>query len=234
MIKRFKEIISTNDYVKEHLNKMDNWDVIIADIQQKGRGRYKRQWYSPKGGLWFSTVFTPDFTSKNYPLIPIITGISVVESLKEFDVQAGLKWPNDIILNGKKIGGILSEYVKEKIIIGIGINLNFKNELFNEDLRLTATTIFSESGKKIHKVKLLKIIIKEIRKKTQSINEERKKIKELWENFDAFVGKDIEFIVGDKKYRGKECGIDNDGKLIIRIGEERFKFISGEIKTIRG
>jgi len=229
MIYRFNTLDSTNDYIKKHINELKDWDIIIAKIQARGKGRYKRQWYSPKGGLWFSTIFSPDFESKNYALIPIISGISVVKSLNKFNIKAGLKWPNDIILNNKKIGGILSELVKNRIIIGIGINLNFKNELFNQELRKTATTIFSELNKKISQEKLLKNIIKEIQKNIPLIKKERDKIKELWEKFDIFKGKEIEIISGNKAYKGEECGIDEDGELILNIDGNIQKIISGEI-----
>ena len=229
MIYRFNILSSTNDYTKKHIDELKDWDIVVANAQVKGRGRYQRQWYSPKGGLWFSTIVSPDFMTEDYGLVPIITGISVIKALIKFGVNAGLKWPNDIILKNKKIGGILSELVKNRIIIGIGINLNFKNELFNQELKKIATTIFSELDKRIPQEKLLKNIISEIQKNILLIKKERDKIKELWKKFDIFKGKEIEIISGNKAYKGKEYGIDEDGKLILNIDGNDQKFISGEI-----
>ena len=121
----FNEINSTQDYAKKISLEGENNFVVFSDIQTCGRGRMSRNWQAPLGGLWFS--FDNEFIDKN-GLFTIAIGIATRKVLaKVYNCKVLLKWPNDLIFENKKVGGIICEKVNEKVIVGIGINTNVKN-----------------------------------------------------------------------------------------------------------
>lgn len=122
----FETINSTNTYLKENHNTLDSNTLVIAKTQTLGRGKNNRTWFSPFGGIYFSLLLKQD-NSKN-DILPLISGLAIVKSLSKFNIDTYLKWPNDIILHKKKLGGILVESKISKnskaYIIGIGLNIS--------------------------------------------------------------------------------------------------------------
>ena len=129
---RFAEVDSTNDVARELLarGKLGHGAVILAERQRQGRGRRGRNWESPNGGLWFSVVLFPEITIAELAKISLVSALAVAGALQRFVPSGtGVKWPNDVLLNGRKVAGILlemkGEFDKiEYVIIGIGINVN--------------------------------------------------------------------------------------------------------------
>src|SRR3989338_10621694 len=125
----FKSLESTQDKAKEFAKKNLSNAVIVADVQTKGRGRFKRKWHSAKGGLWMSILLKPKNT-ENLQYLTFIAAIAVVKSIKKIaNLKTSIKWPNDVHFNGKKLCGILTEgdFGKENFaVIGIGLNVNQK------------------------------------------------------------------------------------------------------------
>ena len=141
----FNTIESTNDYAKSIGYEEKEGTVIISETQTKGRGRLGRKWSSKQGeGIYMSIILKPNIELNKPPFLTLIAGASIVKVLNDLEAGALIKWPNDIILNSKKIGGILSELAiaDDKvsfIVIGIGINVNnreFPNEICMQSLRL--------------------------------------------------------------------------------------------------
>ena len=139
---------STNDYAKEIGNKVSGGTLIISEQQTKGKGRLGRVWKSKSGdGIWMSLIIKPKIEPYKAPFLTLVAGASVVKALSNLDVEASIKWPNDIIVHNKKICGILTELSAEMervnyVVIGIGINTN-KSE-FPEDIKEIATSIKQE------------------------------------------------------------------------------------------
>ena len=148
----FDEINSTQDYAKKlYLENHDNF-IIYADSQTKGRGRNGRVWKAPSRGLWFS--FDMDFLDK-CELFTMAIGVLVREVLEEiYNLKVQLKWPNDLILDRKKVGGIICEKVKNKVIVGVGINTNI--DKIEEE---KATTFFNKTGKLVDNYEVMNYII---------------------------------------------------------------------------
>lgn len=141
---RFKELSSTQDYAKKL--EIPPPFVVIAKTQFKGRGKFKRIWYSPKGGLWFTLV---QKNSESIPvsLLPLVVSLSIKETLSKQGMNINIRFPNDLCMNGGKIGGVLVEKWKNKIGIGIGINLNvYDIPLWLEN---KATSVALETGKEL-------------------------------------------------------------------------------------
>ena len=123
-ILRFDEIDSTQDEAKRIASKSVEGTVVISKIQQKGRGKPGSIWFSPSGGLYFSIILKPKIDVIDLLLITKITADVIVSVLRGYNVDAEIKMPNDIMVGGKKICGILVEKTKEALIVGIGINLS--------------------------------------------------------------------------------------------------------------
>ena len=128
--------------------------TVVADEQTEGRGRLLRSWHSPKGtGIWMSIILKPQLPPQKAPQFTLIAAVAVVQAIEEVcGLSPEIKWPNDILLNGRKVTGILTELQAEadkinSIIIGIGMNVNQKAEDFPEELRTIATSLSLEKGK---------------------------------------------------------------------------------------
>jgi len=180
----YDTVKSTNDLAKEKAPGLKNGDIIWALSQTSGRGKGKRSWYSPKGGLWFSIVFKPQRLSKDPNVYTKMASIAVVNVLKRFKVkEVGVKWPNDIYHGKEKLGGILTEILSQgknhTVIVGVGLNVN--NEL-PEDLP-NVTSLFKITGEKISVPQLLKRVSSEIKRLYNFITSgKRNVITNLWRN----------------------------------------------------
>jgi len=167
----FKEIDSTNDFIKKRCLQFNPAEglIVIAEKQTKGRGRYGRQWDSPQGlGLWFSVLFLPDSTRLNdFEWMQL--GVRSCRSgiRKATDIQLEIHWPNDLYFSNKKVAGILTELVRgqrgiRQVVMGIGINVNQTVQDFSPSLREKAISLRMISGRKIGRIQLLVKIVHEL------------------------------------------------------------------------
>ena len=163
----FESIDSTNDYAKKIALKEMDGTVIISEEQTKGRGRLKRKWYSKSmEGIWMSILLKPYIMPQKSSFITLIAGASVIKALNKLGINATIKWPNDIIINNKKVAGILTELSSENdrinyIVLGIGINV--KTTDFSQEISEIATSLYKE-GYKISRVELIVNILNEFEK----------------------------------------------------------------------
>lgn len=180
----YDTVKSTNDLAKEKASELKNGDIIWALSQTNGRGKNKRSWHSPKGGLWFSIVFKPQRLSKDPNVYTKMASIAVVNVLKKFKVKdVGVKWPNDIYYGKKKLGGILTEILSigknHTVIVGVGLNVTNK---LPENVP-NVTSLFEITGEKISIPQLLKRISSEIKRLYNFITSgKRNVITNLWRN----------------------------------------------------
>lgn len=171
-LKKYKKVSSTNKIAKK-IKKPEDWLVIQAEEQEAGYGRKKDYWFSPKGGLYFSVIL-PKSTIEDLQILTILAAFVVAKAVKEnFKAEAMIKLPNDIYLNQKKIGGILTEtVVGEDVkfsIMGIGLNTNI--DKFPKNLENIATSLKIELGKKVNNDKLIKQIVKGLKDQLEAISE---------------------------------------------------------------
>lgn len=233
----FKEIDSTNLYVKKLIkDSIEEGTVVIADIQTKGRGRKNRKWSSHKGGLWFSILLYPDISPKYGMLITMASSISVVQGIESTtDLKTEIKWPNDILINGQKVCGILTELESKKnkisyVIVGIGLNVN--NSL-DDDLKSVATTLKQEVGKQISREELLISILKKYDENYNRVkSEDYNFIRDSWLKYSKIIGKKIQ--VEDEKIveTGVVTDIDDNGFLILDTIHGKTRIVSGDIKYL--
>lgn len=234
----FNEVMSTNTIAKFlSMNGVGNGAVVISEKQTKARGRSGKNWESPLGGVWLSIILNPNVNHSKIPLITLATGVAVENTLKRIDVKnAEIKWPNDILIHGKKVCGILTEAITsfntiESVIIGVGIDANISIENFPEELRENMTTLNDEIGEKVDENLLIKLFLEEFEKiSEQFINEEYETILKEWRKNSYTIGKIVEVHEPfSKPYDGYVLGISRDGSLVVeKIDGTLEKVISGE------
>ena len=234
----FNEVMSTNTIAKFlSMNGVGNGAVVISEKQTKARGRSGKNWESPLGGVWLSIMLNPNVNHSKIPLITLATGVAVENTLKRIGVKnAEIKWPNDILIHGKKVCGILTEAITsfntiESVIIGVGIDANISIENFPEELRENMTTLNDEIGEKVDENLLIKLFLEEFEKiSEQFINEEYETILKEWRKNSYTIGKIVEVHEPfSKPYDGYVLGISRDGSLVVeKIDGTLEKVISGE------
>ncbi|MBC7087729.1 MAG: biotin--[acetyl-CoA-carboxylase] ligase [Tissierellales bacterium] len=216
----FKSINSTNDYAKENFKHLENGTIIIADEQTKGRGRAGRSFLSNNGGLYFSIIHHSKVDISMISIFTQLAAIAVLKALNEFSIDAKVKWPNDIFINGLKACGILTELIETReyhgIIIGIGINVKSNQDEFKK-LNIVATSIEDETKIIIDKeilfnkiVSILKEIISDF-EKTKDFS----KYKSFLIEKSNILGKEIIVQIGNQKYEVKAIDIDDFGNLLV-------------------
>lgn len=232
-IQYYPKLDSTNTKAWELVSEnTENGTVIIADNQLKGRGRQSNKWISiPGKSLTFSIILYPNVLPNQINLYSLIAGLAITDCLIDYDIQAQLKWPNDILINGKKVGGILCESkisggVIKSLVIGIGLNVNEKTTNLPEELRDKATSLTIESEKQYKLEKLLANILNNLEHRVQH-RDEAQLID--WEKRCAHLNQKVTFRSGNKIVTGIFKGLSSIGQAIISINNKEVKFDSGEI-----
>jgi len=233
-IEYFKTLSSTNNYIKKNIDKnFIEGTIVVSDIQTKGRGRKNRFWSSKKGGLWFSVILYPNLPPNKGIFITMSASISIYQSIKEIaGINSTIKWPNDILIDKKKVCGILTEFDAEAdrinyAIVGIGINVNNKVDSNLEDI---ATSLKEESRNKISKVELLKTIIKNFDKNYLRIKEGKYDgIRKDWLSLSKIIDKKIQVTQNKEVITGIVKDVDENGFLILDSERGEKRILSGDI-----
>ncbi|TLS35889.1 biotin--[acetyl-CoA-carboxylase] ligase [Pseudalkalibacillus caeni] len=197
--------------------------IVTAEEQTAGKGRLGRNWHSPKtNGIWVSLILRPKIPPQQAPQLTLLAAVGVVKAIqKETGVLAEIKWPNDVLVNGKKVVGILTELQAESdqiksVIIGMGINVNTSAAEFPDDIKEKATSLRIEAGKELNRASLLRRILEE----TETLYEEYLQngfqvVKLLWESYAVSLGKHIKARTLTGVKEGIARGITNDGVLLL-------------------
>ena len=233
------EVDSTNQLVKKYFeNGAEEGLVAIAETQTAGRGRFGRTWYSPaEKGIYLSVLLNPRLPPSHLSRLTLMAGVATVSALNEFIRQrATLKWPNDILINGKKACGLLCEYSQAPdgttgIIIGVGINTNHLPEQFPEELRGTSTSLLIENGLPVKRLSLIRSLLNHLDQEYQVyLTDDGQETLQKWTlNTDLFE-RQVIITRGSDITRGIAMRLDDSGRLIVQTegGGER-AFDSGEV-----
>lgn len=230
----FRSISSTNTYAKNIAEKnFKEGTVVIAEIQTHGRGRKNRVWFSPSGGLWFSIILRPKVQPQKSIFVTMIASISVAQAIEKITgIKPVIKWPNDILINRKKVCGILTEFDTKKDIINysiVGIGINVNNKL-NKKINQIATSLSIEVGVDISRIKFLKLILKYFDKNYKKLNMNKFKIiKKLWFSYANIIGKAVKITDNGNVLSGIITDIDEYGFIILKINDNIYKMCSGDI-----
>lgn len=212
--------------------------VVVSEGQQKGRGRMGREWFSPKGkGIYFSLILRPKIRPEEAPRLTLLSAVAVAEAIrKATGIPVSIKWPNDIMVAEKKLGGILTELNAELdrvkfLNLGIGINVNLKQT----QLPLRATSIKNELGKNFSRVELLRRVLEQLEEDYSLYGRQGfKPIIAKWQTLSSTLWKRVKVSSGRGDIEGQAIDIDTDGALLIRNDSGLVeRIISGDVVRVR-
>jgi BirA family biotin operon repressor/biotin-[acetyl-CoA-carboxylase] ligase len=213
----FPEIGSTMDAARELAKKgAGEGTIVIAEAQTRGRGRLSREWLSPEGGIYFTLVLRPGISPAYAPRINLMVSIAVAATIRKlFGLKAELKWPNDVLIEGRKVCGILAEMDAEMDVVnfvnvGIGINANTSIPQFEK----TVTSLKDASGKEISRKEFLSALLMEIERR-QSLLMKADLLQE-WRELSVTLNKNVRIVAADEVIVGRAIDIDTTGALIVK------------------
>ena len=234
----YKEVSSTNTVAKFlSMNGVEDGSVVISEKQTKAKGRSGKSWESPLGGVWLSIITNPHVNYSKLPLITLATGVAVAKTLEKIGIEnAEIKWPNDIMINSRKVCGILTEAVTkfntiENVIIGVGIDANLDVNQFPEELQDGTTTLKEELGRQGDENLLIKLFLEEFEEIIKLFDHEGyEEILKEWRKRSYTIGKIVEVREPfNTYYDAYVVGIDKEGALVDeKIDGTLEKVISGE------
>lgn len=236
-----KTVGSTNSYAKKMADQIKNGALVISDEQTGGRGRLGRNWVSPPAtGIWMSLILMPDIAPYEASKITQIAAAAVTKALAlTTGMEFAIKWPNDILLNGKKVCGILTEMSAELnsinyLIVGIGINVNM--DVFPDEIKEIATSLRIESGKQHRRHAIVAEILKQFEAlyKDFLTTKSMEKALVICRLKSAVLGKNVRIIKKNQTMEAKAIDISSDGELIIEKSDgQQERIFSGEV-SVRG
>ncbi|WP_237690651.1 biotin--[acetyl-CoA-carboxylase] ligase [Paenibacillus caui] len=212
--------------------------LVIAEEQTKGRGRMGRRWYSPAGkGLWMSLLLRPQLPLTSAPQLTLLTAVAVCRAIRlAASVNAGIKWPNDILIDGRKVCGILLESACEDeriryCIAGIGIDVNLSEPEVPEELRRIMTSLMIESGQPVDRSVLAGAIMTEMEQLyTLYVQDGFASIANLWEALSVSLHQPVTASTPSGELKGTATGLDPSGALVIRLQNgQTHKIFSGDV-----
>ncbi len=232
-------VTSTNDVGKRLAEDgCDNGLVVVSEEQRGGKGRLSRGWFSPFAcGNWFSVVLKPPFLPQEASKCTLLAAVAVVKAVNRYKgVNAAIKWPNDILLNGKKLVGILTEMSAEfgrinYIVIGIGVNVKVPKDIMPEDIRENAVSVADAAQEPVERVQLLADVLYNLEDLYEQVLQKGfAPVLEEWRKYSCTLGQQVKVIAPDETYCGKALDIDADGLLIVQKEDGTVdKVIAGDV-----
>jgi BirA family biotin operon repressor/biotin-[acetyl-CoA-carboxylase] ligase len=240
-IRVFQETTSTSDVIEKLARDgVKEGAVVFAESQTKGRGRLGRKWLSPSGkGLWFSVLLRPELRPQETTRLTVAAATALRRAIqKETGLQPAIKWPNDILVNGRKVAGILTELSAEldrvkHVIIGIGVDVNLNAGEFPPELRRQATSLKVEAGQAVSRPALATAILRELDADYARLcGGEFGAVADEWEAHCATLGQAVAIRIGERQVRGRAESLGEDGALLLRTEHGRIERITGGDVTV--
>jgi len=240
-IRVFQETSSTNDIVEKLARDgVSEGVVVFAESQTRGRGRLGRKWLSPaRKGLWFSVLLRPDLRPQAATQLTVAASASLARAIRQCTgLIPEIKWPNDILIRGKKVSGILTELSAELdhikyVILGIGVDVNLNATDFPAELRKTATSLKIEAGRALPRAELAAAILRELDADYDRIDRRQfSRISEEWQQLCSTLGRHVSIRLGDRLIHGLAESLDEDGALLLRTEHGHLERIIGGDVTL--
>lgn len=241
-IRVFQKTTSTNDIVEKLARDgVAEGVVVFAESQTQGRGRLGRAWVSPPGkGLWFSVLLRPQIAPQAVTRLTIAAAASLARTVQSVTgVVPRIKWPNDLLVNGRKISGILTELSAELdhvkyVILGIGMNINLTEADFPADLKPIATSLRVAAKREINRPEFAAELLRQLDRDYRRLSEGQfQRVAEEWEALSGTLGSEVEVRTGDRVVRGRAESLDPDGALLVRTQHGRIERIIGGDVSLR-
>jgi BirA family biotin operon repressor/biotin-[acetyl-CoA-carboxylase] ligase len=238
-IYHYDRVESTNRTARELASRgVPAGTLVVAEEQTGGRGRMGRGWFSPHGlGIWCSVILRPAVNPMDAPPLTMLAAVAVARVLRRVTgVEAGIKWPNDLLVGEKKICGILTELSAEMervnyLITGMGINVNIDRHQFPPELRETATSVLAETGRRVSRVALLQDLLAELEYwYTLWEREGFAPVLARWKEMSVTLHRPVKVFTWKESWEGWAEDVAADGSLLLRLpGGECKRVVSGEV-----
>ena len=236
-----QETTSTNDEVARAAQAgQEEGLACFAESQTKGRGRLGRSWSSPQGkGLWFSVLLRPSLAPADCTRLTVATAVALVRAIERVaGIKPSIKWPNDLLIDGKKIAGILTEMSAEldhvhHVVIGVGVDVNQTASDFNGPLKSIATSLKIAAGRQVPRAELAAAILNELSDVYQKIQTgEFPAVSMEWAKNCATLGQQVQIDAGARQLSGRAEALDETGALLLRTDHGRLERVVGGDVTI--
>lgn len=236
----FKEIKSTNTTAREMAHSVEEGAVVIAEAQSCGKGRIGRKWLSPEGGIWLSIILKPKIQPSHAARITLLAGLAVAKTMQDYGLEARIKWPNDVLIKGKKVCGILTEMEAEidridYCVVGIGIDANVDTELFPDEIKDTSTSLENELGHTVNRSEFVCKLLETFENEYLLLQGNGfSSILDGWRNNSATIGKEVKITTSSRAIYGKAISVDEEGSLILKTLDGRLeKIIAGTCEHLK-
>jgi BirA family transcriptional regulator, biotin operon repressor / biotin---[acetyl-CoA-carboxylase] ligase len=234
-----ESVVSTSDRLKALARAgAPAWTAVLADRQTGGRGRDGRPWASPSGGLYLSVLLRP--RHERVSLLPLAAGVAVAEAVGELGVTTELKWPNDVLVSGRKVAGILSEAVSgsagvEWVVLGIGVNVALDAGELPPEIAGNATSLRAEGATVPSLPSFAAAVLARLRASYDGLGSAPDAVVSAWRSRAArWWGAMLEIRSGDVTLRGRLSDVDDEGALVVELeGGGKRRLLSGEISRVR-
>jgi BirA family biotin operon repressor/biotin-[acetyl-CoA-carboxylase] ligase len=240
-IQVFKETGSTNDTM-EMLARDGAAEgmVVFAESQTRGRGRMGRRWLSASGkGLWFSVLLRPPLRPQETTRLTVAAAVAIRRAIwKVTRLQCGIKWPNDLLLQGRKVAGILTELSAETdrvryLILGVGIDVNQRASEFPRSLAKVAGSLLLAAGTAVDRAALAAEVLSQLDREYARVCAGRfQEVAEEWESACATLGQTVCIKIGERLVEGRAEALDADGALLVRTEHGRLVCVTGGDLTV--
>ena len=236
----FQSIDSTN--LKAYqlaLQGAEEGEVVIAESQMEGKGRLGRRWFSPSFlNLYLSLIFRPPIPPHRASLITLMAAVATADAIQNYSgLLPQIKWPNDVLLRGRKVAGLLSEIQSEMdrihfVILGIGVNLNMEEKMFPKEIQNTATSLKRERGETVSRKDFLISLLIALEDWYETfLKEGGGPILEAWRGWAKIEGKRVSVSSFGETLSGVAVDIDSDGALILEMGKgEHRRIVAGDVE----
>lgn len=225
---RYREVASTNDELKELASSgAPEGCCVVADSQTKGKGRLGRTWVSPPDvGLYLSCLVKPSLPPESLSLFTLLAGGAVAQALGEATgLEVKLKWPNDLLHQEKKLGGVLTELTSHEaggvsVVMGIGVNINTPPEAFPPEVRPSATSLRQAAGKSFERLTLLKAVLLELDASYAAFRDEGPgPVLDSWRKSASTLGRRVRVELSGETVEGHALGLTETGQLLVRTDQ---------------
>ena len=237
----FDEVTSTNDVARELAEEeAAHGEVVVAERQTAGRGRRGRQWVSPPGrNLHLSAVLRPELPPQRAPEITLVASVALCEAVRQAGVEAGIKWPNDLLASGRKLAGILTEMASEPdrvswVVVGMGVNLNARPEDFPPELRQEATSVAIERGQPAPRALFAAALLKSLEEwLDRHADGGFAPVREAWRARSVTLGREVRVSTEGREVAGVAEDLDETGALLVRSGKRLERVLAGDVTLVR-
>jgi BirA family biotin operon repressor/biotin-[acetyl-CoA-carboxylase] ligase len=239
----FSQVASTNEVAyRLALNGAQEGAVVVAESQTKGKGRMGRRWESPGGlNIYLSIILRPTILPSKAPLITLMAAVACAEAIGEVaGFVPAIKWPNDLLIGRKKLGGILAEADMELdrinfIVVGIGVNVNMHRSDFSTSIRDAATSLQEALGREVARIDLIQAILRQLEAwyARLALGKELE-IRSRWEELSLVKGQEIKVAFMGEVVKGTALEVDEDGALLVQTDNGTIRRVVAGDVTLKG